>query len=59
MRKLFKGGNYSRAETICGNTVFVFEFEINLKHGNKGKGNAIKIFKNMNPDVSRQDHDNI
>ena len=21
MRKLFKGGNYSRAETICGNTV--------------------------------------
>ena len=20
-RKLFKGGNYSRAETICGNTV--------------------------------------
>ena len=23
MRKLFKGGNYSRAETICGNTVFI------------------------------------
>ena len=22
MQKLFKGGNYSRAETICGNTVF-------------------------------------
>ena len=26
MRKLFKGGNYSRAETIRGNTVFFFEF---------------------------------
>jgi 2-hydroxyglutarate dehydrogenase len=24
MRKLFKGGNYSRAETIRGNTVFYF-----------------------------------
>ena len=23
MRKLFKGGNYSRAETIRGNTVFI------------------------------------
>ena len=22
-RKLFMGGNYSRAETICGNTVIV------------------------------------
>ena len=24
VRKLFKGGNYSRAETIRGNTVFIF-----------------------------------
>ena len=24
MRKLFKGGNYSRAETIRGNTVYIF-----------------------------------
>ena len=24
VRKLFKGGNYSRAKTICGNTVFVY-----------------------------------
>ena len=24
VRKLFKGGNYSRAETICGNTVFIY-----------------------------------
>ena len=24
VRKLFMGGNYSRAETIRGNTVFVF-----------------------------------
>ena len=26
VRKLFKGGNYSRAETIRGNTVFYFSF---------------------------------
>ena len=25
MRKLFKGGNYSRAKTICGNTVYDFK----------------------------------
>ena len=25
VRKLFKGGNYSRAETICGNTVLYFK----------------------------------
>jgi hypothetical protein len=24
-RKSFKGGNYSRAETICGNTVFTWQ----------------------------------
>ena len=26
LRKLFKGGNYSRAETICGNTVDYLQF---------------------------------
>ena len=29
MRKLFKGGKYSRAETIRGNTVFKMTIEIN------------------------------
>ena len=24
LRKIFKGGNYSRTETICGNTVFMY-----------------------------------
>ena len=28
LRKLFKGGNYSREETICGNTLLVFRGSI-------------------------------
>ena len=43
LRKLFKGGNYSRAETIRGNTVFdfygiktlLFEVGIDIFTGNK------------------------
>ena len=30
MRKLFKGGNYSRAETIRGNTVFISVIYLNI-----------------------------
>ena len=34
MRKLFKGGNYSRAETIRGNTLYVIQRP--LRKNNKG-----------------------
>ena len=32
VRKLFKGGNYSRAETIRGNTVTIFSVTPNIQH---------------------------
>ena len=35
MQKLFKGGNYSRAETIRGNTVSTFKLAIKMKQQNK------------------------
>ena len=38
MRKLFKGGNYSREETICGNTVYkILSHTILLKSGTMWK----------------------
>ena len=53
MRKLFKGGNYSRAETICGNTVYgnftyitytsnSFEFEVRGMNRNENCVNSWK-----------------
>ena len=35
MQKLFKGRNYSRAETIRGNTVSTFKLAIKMKQQNK------------------------
>ena len=41
VRKLFKGGNYSRAETIRGNTVVAFLFT-KIREKEKKKGNIVQ-----------------
>ena len=41
--ELFKGGNYSRAETIRGNTVYTVQFRI---HEKKARGSS-KVMLNF------------
>ena len=43
MRKLFKGGNYSRTETIRGNTIPIslFSADIKLENEDAGEGNVL------------------
>ena len=43
--KLFKGGNYSREETICGNTVYenfhIFHFQKRIVSAETIRGNKV------------------